>query len=217
MQHDYDEYYDTKVSRPYGKSKLGCLLGCIMVFIGAAELSVTIADMFVSEYNLNYAQSSAAFVYTWDENPFWPTYGKGFWVGLVLMVTGLLGVVSSCEHTLASIYTFAAFSVASLVFNFYLMISALIPVGIYAWDSTNVIFNWGVFYYNSLALNATLVALGGFATILCTLAALLTCCLVGCCKEKRGQGGDFLETYYDSPAGGYYYPNSIAQPQYQAY
>jgi hypothetical protein len=84
MEHDYDEYYDTKVSRPYARSKLGFAMGSLIIFIGLAELIISIVDMYVSQYNYGQAQSNFAFVYTWDENPFWPSYAKGFWVGLIV-------------------------------------------------------------------------------------------------------------------------------------
>jgi len=206
MLHDYDNYFDTKVSRPYGGSKVGGIMGFLFAFLGLAELALTIADMFTGPFTQNRTQTNVGYVYTWDENPFWPSYGKGFWVGLVLFTTGLIGCVSSCEHTLTSIYSFAALTVTSMILNFYLMITALIPVAIYAnlGGGQAVNNNFGVWYLNSLGFNATLVALGGLAFMLCLMAAILTCCLVGCCDEKRGQGADWLETYYDQPQGGAY-------------
>jgi len=205
MLHDYDEYFDTKVSRPYGNSKVGGVLGTLLGFIGLVELAITIADMFHGPFTKDKTQTDANYVYTWDENPFWPSYGKGFWVGLILFTTGLIGCVSACEHTLASIYSFAAFSVTSMILNFYLLITALIPIAIYGAlggpQNVNAIGSW---YHKSLAFNATLVALGGLAFLLTLIASIVACYLVGCCEEKRGQGADFLETYYDQPFGGAY-------------
>jgi hypothetical protein len=84
MEHDYDEYYNTKVSRPYGRSCVGYLLGGAMIFISIVEIAFTIADLFHSNFNQNMQQQNIDYVYTWDENPIWPTYGKGLWVGLIV-------------------------------------------------------------------------------------------------------------------------------------
>jgi hypothetical protein len=84
MQHDYDDYYDTRVSRPYGLSRAGVLFGLVIIFIGVADIVITIVDMYVTNFNQGQSQTVLTSVYTWDENPFWPSYGKGFWVGLVV-------------------------------------------------------------------------------------------------------------------------------------
>ncbi|CAF4916917.1 unnamed protein product, partial [Rotaria socialis] len=56
-----------------------------------------------SAYNFNESEGGLKI-----ENPLWPSSGKGFWVGLVLMVTGLLGILSSREGTRTSIIGFTA-------------------------------------------------------------------------------------------------------------
>lgn len=84
MQHDYDERYDTRVSRPYGNSKIGFIFGSLFLLIGAVAIVVTIIDLFRGVYNQNTRQPLNDFVYTWDENPIWPSYGKGFWIGLIV-------------------------------------------------------------------------------------------------------------------------------------
>ena len=84
MTQDYDEYYDTKVSRSYGNSKMGLILGVPLIIIGLLDIAFTLTDLFVSNYNQAGTQRNPVLVYTWDENPFWPTYAKGFWVGLIV-------------------------------------------------------------------------------------------------------------------------------------
>ena len=81
---DYDTYYDTKISRTYATSKLGYTAGSFIVFTGCANIALTIADLFLTNYNQDGRQTATDSVYTWDENPIWPTYGKGFWVGLIV-------------------------------------------------------------------------------------------------------------------------------------
>jgi len=164
-----------------------------MIFLGMAMVGITLADMFASNYN-QLSTSSAASTYVWDENPFWPSYGKGFWVGLIVMATGILGCVSSTEHTITSIYAFGFMSAVSSVFSFYLLITAAIPVGKYVdYGSASALVNY---YFNSLAFNAVLISLGGIGFLGCGFAAALTAILVGCCTERRGYGGPFVEQYY---------------------
>lgn len=83
MEHDYDEIYETRVSRPYARSKLGYMLGPVLICIGVVALVMTITDLYRGIYNLN---NDPNFVYVWDENPIWPAYGKGFWVGLIVSI-----------------------------------------------------------------------------------------------------------------------------------
>jgi len=164
-----------------------------MIALGLAMIGITIADLCAANYN-QLSTSSFASTYVWDENPFWPSYGKGFWVGLIVVATGFLGVCSSCEHTITSIYTFGFMSAVSSVFSFYLLITATIPVGKYVdYGVAGILVNY---YYNSLAFNAVLISLGGIGFLGCGFAAAITAILVGCCTERRGYGGPFVEQYY---------------------
>jgi len=193
MQHDYDEYYDTKVSRPYGNSKAGCLFGITLFLLGLAMIGITVADLVTANYN-QMSTSSFAYTYVWDENPFWPSYGKGFWVGLIVCAAGFLGIASSLEHTITSVYVFIAMCVSSSILSFYLLITACIPVGKFVdYGPAGVLVNY---YYNSLAFNAALIGLGGLGFLGAGFAAAISAILVGCCTERRGYGGPFVEQYY---------------------
>ena len=81
MEHDYDEIYETRVSRPYGRSKVGFMFGPILICLGVISLVMTITDLYRGVYTLAQVPN---LTYTWDENPIWPSYGKGFWVGLIV-------------------------------------------------------------------------------------------------------------------------------------
>jgi hypothetical protein len=70
MEHDYDEIFETRVSRPYGRSKVGYMFGPVLICIGVVALVMTITDLYRGVYNLN---TDSDFVYVWDENPIWPT------------------------------------------------------------------------------------------------------------------------------------------------
>jgi hypothetical protein len=84
MEHDYDENYDTKISRLYGRSHIGWSFGSLVTLIGVFDIVVSIVEMYTSQFNFGQSQKDPSMVYTWDENPFWPSYGKGFWVGLIV-------------------------------------------------------------------------------------------------------------------------------------
>lgn len=80
---DYDQYYDTKTSRYYGNLKFGIVTGTIISLIGLADIIITLIDLFVTNYN---QAANPEFIYTFDENPLWSTYGKGFWVGIIVSI-----------------------------------------------------------------------------------------------------------------------------------
>jgi len=195
---DYDEYYDTVVNRSYGYTKLAALIGLSLVLVGCADIAITIVDMYVSNYNQG-GTAGSNYVYTWDENPFWPTYGKGFWVGLVVLAAGLLGLVSTLETTITSILSFCALCLASAVFSFYLLITTTIPLAKY----TNIgdpsdVKNYGNYYYNSLIFNSILMGLGGVGFLLSLAGAYYSAFSGQCFQESRGYGGAFLNKFYKS-------------------
>jgi len=122
---DYDQYFDTKISRTYGIKKFGLITGVVLFLIGISEIVVSVVDLLKTNFNQDGAQQNKASVYTWDENPFWPTYGKGLWVGIFVskfiifdfccliakifknfrkvVATGILGILSAFEHTITSV------------------------------------------------------------------------------------------------------------------
>ena len=67
MEHDYDEYYDTKVSRPFARSKMGFALGALIAFIGFFDIILTVLDLYITQYNMGNSQNNAGLVMTWDE------------------------------------------------------------------------------------------------------------------------------------------------------
>lgn len=75
--YEYDPYYDTRASSRYAWSHIGLVTGLILFVIGVVLIGLGAADMDYGIYNLNKA---AAFNNNliWTPNPFWPTYGKGF-------------------------------------------------------------------------------------------------------------------------------------------
>ena len=84
QSNDFDEVYYTKLNSAYSDKKLGFIFGPLFLFLGLISIIVTIVELFRGIYNQDLKQNNNEFIYTWDENPFWPSYAKGFWVGLIV-------------------------------------------------------------------------------------------------------------------------------------
>ena len=108
--------------------------------------------------------------------------GKGFWVGLVLMVTGLVGLLASREGTRASIVGFTALAVVSTILSFYMLITCIIPV---RYDAENTDRSRARWQTNELVLNSLLIAFGALGSIVGLLSSLLSCSYAGCCQDQR--------------------------------
>ncbi len=108
--------------------------------------------------------------------------GKGFWVGLVLIATGLVGILASRERTPSSIVGFTALASMSTVLSFYLLITCLIPVQYDVKYSGASRPSWQL---TELAVNSLLIAVGGFGTILGAISTLIGIYLTGYCTDQR--------------------------------
>ncbi|CAF1298669.1 unnamed protein product [Rotaria magnacalcarata] len=156
------------------------ILGILLFLIGLASLILTVIDLFhgkPSAYNFNESEGGLKI-----ENPLWPSSGKGFWVGLVLMVTGLLGILSSREGTRASIIGFTALSIVSTVLSFYMIITCTISVQNYTKSSVNPKPRW---QSNELILNALLIATGALGSIVGAITSIFGCVHGNCCVDQR--------------------------------
>ena len=76
--YEYDDYYDTRADSRYSGSLIGLLGGIVLILCGLAIIVFSVVDLNIGVYNQN---RLAAGSLVWTENPFWPTYGKGLWVG----------------------------------------------------------------------------------------------------------------------------------------
>lgn len=72
MDRDYDEYYNAKVNRRFSRNPLSFVIPLILIITSLFMIAITLTDMYVSMYNFGQTQTNSNFVYTWDENPFWP-------------------------------------------------------------------------------------------------------------------------------------------------
>lgn len=80
---EFDPIYDTRTDKHYGFSRIG-LIGILKIILGIALIGLCIGDMNDGAYrSVNFFGGR---VLTWSENPWWPTYGKGIWVGLMVRI-----------------------------------------------------------------------------------------------------------------------------------
>lgn len=117
--------------------------------------------------------------------------GKGFWVGLILMATGLVGILASCEGTRSAIIAFTALATVSTVLSFYMMITCIIPVRYHAMSPDRGQERWQT---NELVLNCLLIAAGALGSIVGMIASIFGCVYGGCCVDQR------LSSFYQADA-----------------
>ncbi|CAF2653210.1 unnamed protein product [Rotaria sp. Silwood2] len=163
------------------------LLGIIFCLIGAAGIVLSIIELFHGRPSVSHYDESHGGLKV--ENPLWPSSGKGFWVGLVLLVTGLVGILASREWTPPSIFGFTALAGASTILSFYLMITCIIPVHYDTKYSDTSRPRWQL---NELSINSLLIAVGGFGTILGAISTLVGSYFIGCCVNQRDKN-DYID------------------------
>ncbi|CAF0932671.1 unnamed protein product, partial [Didymodactylos carnosus] len=147
------------------------------------------------------------------ENPLWPSSGKGFWVGLILMATGVIGILASHERTVSCIIAFAILSTVSAILSFYMMITCIIPV---QYDVTRT---------NSktrseadrieLIMNSLLIAAGVLGSIVGGLASIFSYKFAGWCSNQRVIGGYAQMPQQAMPPRSPYLPGSRYYPPQQ--
>ena len=80
------------------------------------------------------SQETGKLAATWHENSIWPTLGKGFWVGFIIIATGVLAIISRQDASFISVFTFMLFSWATMLLSLYLMLSAITSVQVYPYN-----------------------------------------------------------------------------------
>lgn len=74
----FDPYYETKINPRWGRLPIGSVFGYILIFLGLLSFTFCVVDL---------AQGVPPVLESvWQENPFWPTLGKGLWVGALVLI-----------------------------------------------------------------------------------------------------------------------------------
>ena len=119
--------------------------------------------------------------------------GKGIWVGLILLTTGLVGILASHEQTPTSYIGFTVLSGLSTILSFYLIITCIIPVRYDTNNSDNSTPRW---LSNELIVNSLLIAVGGFGCIIGVISTLIGSIGAGCWYDQREL---YTDLYSDDP------------------
>ncbi|CAF1355345.1 unnamed protein product [Adineta steineri] len=174
------KYYNAYDTSGRSRFRFLAILGVLLFLIGLASLIFSVIELFTgkpSVYHYDETQGGLKI-----ENPLWPSSGKGFWVGLVLMAAGLVGILSSREGTRSSIIGFTALAVVSTILSFYMMITCIIPVQYTAKYNDGSRERWES---NELILNSLLIAAGALGSIIGTITSIVGCIYAGFCVDQR--------------------------------
>jgi len=125
------------------------------------------------------------------ENPLWPSTGKGFWVGLIMLSTGLVGVLSSRERSKASYNGFTVLSGISTILSFYLLITCIIPVHYDTKYSDTSRPNWQSI---ELTINSLLIGVGGVGIIIGSVSTLVGSTYAECWNDQRNEHSDIYSS-----------------------
>ncbi|KAL7671288.1 hypothetical protein ACOME3_006189 [Neoechinorhynchus agilis] len=184
-----DSAYRTKTVPSWVRSPAGPALGCIIASLGVIAIAFSITNLVRGRATMDLTLPSNSFpqlIGTWTGNPFWPSAGKGIWVGLLLLVTGIMGCVSFADGTLAALKAFLVLTAISLIFSFYLMITSIIPLSFLNGNNATDTFadrnNAG---NNIYVFNSVLIAVGLIATLILCCALLIALAFAGYCTNYR--------------------------------
>ncbi|CAF1111759.1 unnamed protein product [Adineta ricciae] len=203
------EKYNNAYGEPdRSRFRVFAVIGVLLFIIGAASLIFSIIELFYgksSVYNYDETQGGLKI-----ENPLWPSSGKGFWVGLVLMATGLVGILAFREGSRSSIIGFTALSVVSTILSFYMMITCIMPIQYQARYSNNARLSWETV---ELVFNSLLIAAGALGTIVGTIASVVGGAYAGCCSDQRNTYRYHMNANKSMPAtpGSMRYPPGTPQ------
>ncbi|RNA02560.1 hypothetical protein BpHYR1_012272 [Brachionus plicatilis] len=185
---EFDPIYDTRTDKHYGFSRIG-LIGILKIILGIALIGLCIGDMNDGAYrSVNFFGGR---VLTWSENPWWPTYGKGIWVGLMLMAVGVFGIVAHFEVTYTAIKVFGYSSLIVAIFLFYLVISTIKEIQFGQMALTFQFFNIRPLFY-TYSLNSAMAAIGSLSFVLSLITGIASLLMI-----------DYEDDYRVEPFGPY--------------
>jgi len=176
----YDPYYETKVNTRWGRIPIGSVMGSLLVLIGFAAIAFTLSDLCGGMSVINGS--------VWQENAYWPTIGKGLWVGAIMIATGIIGFISYCERTQVSLYVFNGMCWTTAVFSLYMVLSSILHIQPYYASSNS---NFAIASQRTsnmnmeIAMNSLLIAAGGLGFIISIFSAFLSCLAGNCCVNRR--------------------------------
>ncbi|UJR24946.1 hypothetical protein I4U23_006310 [Adineta vaga] len=179
------------------------ICGIIFCLLGISGIVLSAIELFYgrpSEYHYDTRRGGLQI-----ENPLWPSAGKGIWIGLILIATGLVGILASRERTPPALMGFTALTGVSTILSFYLMITSIIPIQYDTKYSDDTRPTWQTV---ELVTNSLLIAVGGLSSLLGTVATLSGIFFSQICTDQRPNSGftsDDVEKISIVPAERYRY------------
>ncbi|RMZ97624.1 hypothetical protein BpHYR1_021968 [Brachionus plicatilis] len=179
--YEYDAYYNTKLTRAWTYLSSPVICGALLIILGCLSLIWTSIDISLGTLTRPFFQNPNNFgagipligspdlAATWNENSIWPTIGKGIWVGLMMVGTGILSILSRGDGTFVSVLSVSIASWTTLVFSLYLILSSILSVQVYPF---NGVFNRTYFQNIELAMNSLLIIMGALAFLVCLYLAI---------------------------------------------
>jgi len=168
------------VNPRWGRIPIGSVMGSLLVVIGLGSIAFSLSDLTAGMTPVN---NSA-----WQENSYWPTIGKGIWVGAITIATGIIGFISYCERTQVSLYVFNGLCWATSVFSLYQILSSILHIAPYYASSQSSLAlssSRSAPQNIEIAMNALLIAAGGLGFCISLFAAFLSCLAGNCCVNRR--------------------------------
>ncbi|CAF1530100.1 unnamed protein product [Adineta ricciae] len=179
------------------------LCGLLFCLLGAGGIILSAVELFQGRPSVYHYDTSRGGLAV--ENPLWPSAGRGIWVGLVFIATGLVGILASRERTPPALMGFTALVGTSTILSFYLIMTSIIPVKYDAKASDETRPQWETV---ELTISSLLIAVGSAGCILGILGTFCGILFSNICGDQRENivlSGDDVEKISIIPAERYRY------------
>ncbi|CAF0937596.1 unnamed protein product [Brachionus calyciflorus] len=126
--------YDNPRWRGYGSWAL--ILAIFLFFFGLLLQILEIVRIYNGLYNngmqnLNLVEPDIGQFLAVEQWHFWPWTYPGSQFGLIIMITGIIGIISVYRKTYSTVYAYMAFAIFSFLFSIYLIIYYSIMMNYY--------------------------------------------------------------------------------------
>jgi uncharacterized membrane protein HdeD (DUF308 family) len=196
IEYEYDAYYNARVNSSWRSNPLPILVGLGLILMGIFSIVWSATDIGTgglvnpARFNPNFKSIPAlrdldnfSLAASWQVNSIWPTSGKGIWVGLLMIATGILAIASKLDGSQVSVHVFNILSWLTLLFSLYLILSAVLSIQAYPYN----LINPGTREQKiEVAMNSLLVASGIISFVLSLVGAVASCVSLDYCTKGQG-------------------------------
>ncbi|CAF0939568.1 unnamed protein product [Didymodactylos carnosus] len=188
-----NNYYGTKLSQR--STSFVIPFGILLILLGTASIILSAIDISNRSVtgsgvrNVLFVTSNQTVIDTvptlWSEQSIWPTFGKGIWVGLLMMACGILTFVTHREKTLITLYVLTIVSFITALLSLFLMLSSILYFQRYIFQGRTNPNKRTYQENNEVVLNALLFVTGALSFILSSILAILSTIASGCCQRQK--------------------------------